>query len=524
VAARAGNKWSTLVAMTLSSGLTSIPTAAIVLALPTLHRQFDASFDELIWTVNAFSLAYAALLITAGRLSDLYGRKIFFLGGSVLYAAACVGAATAQDTIWLIAAIAMIGVGAAILTPASLSIITSMFTTTERGMAIGIWGAASALTSGVGPALGGLLTDQLSWRWIFWCQLPLAALMIVVAAVSTPESKDPLADKRIDWSGAVCVGAGLSALTLALVEGSSWEWGSPRIVGLLVGGVAILVGLVLIERRVKNPIVDFRFFLHRNFTGANVVLFVLNFALAGVLFFLPLYLQEFLNYSPLKSGVLLLPASGLMVLGLPLGGPLADRLGPFPPIAFGLTLTAIGLFMLSRMSTTSGYGDLWPGMAVAGLGVGLALTPINTGAINAIRKSRSGAAAGVLVAVSGLAAVVGVAVSGTVYTEEQEHRVAQEMANAGLHLSSATQKNLSGLLAGSPSAKRALAAYDTSAQAKIVKAVHDGFVFGISRALLVGAIVSLAGVALAALMMRRSDVAPDEEVLTEAVPAAVATT
>jgi EmrB/QacA subfamily drug resistance transporter len=507
--------------MTLSSGLTSIPTAAIVLALPVLHRQFDASFDELEWTVNAFSLAYAALLIAAGRLSDIFGRKRFFIIGSLIYAAACIAAATAQDTLWLIGSIACIGVGAAILTPASLSIITSVFSTSERGTAIGIWGAASALTSGVGPALGGILTNSLTWRWIFWIQLPIAAVMIVIAFFSTPESRDEHADRRIDWGGVACVGAGMSVLTLALVEGSTWEWNSARIVGLLAGAVVLFIGLALIERRVGNPLVDFGFFRHRNYSGANIVLFALNFALAALLFFLPLYLQEFLNYSPLKAGLLLLPASGLMVVGLPLGGPISDRFGPLPPIAIGLGLTAVGMFLLSRISTTTGYGDLWPGMALTGFGLGLALTPINTGAINAIRRARSGAAAGILVAVSGIAAVLGVAISGAVYSEEQEHKVAQELAAIGLHLSSATQKNLLGLLAGAPSAKHELAKFAAPERKQITAAVHEGFVFGIARAMLLCAIVSIVGVVLAALLMRRSDVArEDEEAVPEAAVAA----
>jgi hypothetical protein len=177
----------------------------------------------------------------------------------------------------------------------------------------------------------------------------------------------------------------------------------------------------------------------------------------------------------------------------------------------------VGMFMLSRITTTSGYGDVWPGMAVAGLGVGLALTPINTGAINATRQAKSGAAAGILVAVSGIAMVLGVAVSGAVYTEGQEHKVAQQLAEAGLRISSTAQKNLTGLLAGAPSAKRSLATYDAATRVRITHAVHDGFIYGISRAFLVSAVVSLAGVAIAAMLMRRSDVAQEDGV--EAPPA-----
>lgn len=509
--ARHGGKWSTLTAMTLSTALTSVPTAAIVLALPTLHKQFDASFDDLEWTVNAFSLSYAVLLIAAGRLSDLFGRRLFFIVGSILYGGACVAAATAQGTVWLICAVAAIGAGAAILTPASLGIITSVFSTKERGTAIGIWGAAGALASGVGPALGGVLTDQLSWRWIFWVQVPVAVVMIAITLLSSPESFDPDAERRIDWGGVLCVAAGMGALTLALVEGPNWEWTSTRVVGLSVGAIVSFAGLALLERRVRNPLVKFGFFRHRNYAGANIVLFALNFALVTLLFFLPMYMQDYLDFSPLKSGVLLLPASGLMVLGLPLGGPISDRVGPLLPIAVGLTLTAAGLILLSRISTTSGYGDLWPGMSVAGFGLGLSLTPINTGAINAIRKAESGAASGILIAVSGIAMVLGVAISGAVFSEGQEHKVAQQIADTGIQMSAATEKNLMGLLAGAPSAKHALATYSPVDQARITQAVHEGFVFGISRALVLCAIISVIGVVLAAALMRRSDVAQDDE-------------
>ena len=503
------NKWSALAAMALSSGTTSIPTSAVVLALPKIHQEFNASLGELQWTLVGFTLAYSALLIVAGRLSDIFGRKKFFLGGTILYAAAAVGAALAPTALVLIIAIVAMGVGAAILTPASLSIITDAFEPAQRGTAIGLWAAASGLTSGVGPALGGILADW-EWRSVFWINVPFAAVFFVMTIVAARESRDPDADRRIDVAGLATLAAGLTALSLVLNEGQSWGFGSTRSIILFAAAAGLLGAFLLIEPRTRNPLVDFGFFRKRNYTGGNAALLAANFILAAVLFFLPLYMQEVLGYSPLKSGLLLLPLSATMVVFLPLGGPISERVGPRLPIAAGLLLSAVGGYLFTHIDGSSGYNELWPAMLVLGAGVGLCLTPLNTAAMNAIRRAEHGAAAGVLVTMSGLGAMFGIAVSGALFQTVKDHKSDDLLAKVGVSIES-SERRLEGLLAGAKDATAALKKFGQTQQDHIVHAIRQGFTDGLGAVMWLSVGVCVAGVVLVLLVMQRSAPIPDEE-------------
>lgn len=507
--ARHENRWGALAAMALSSGTTSIPTSAVVLALPKIHQEFNASIGELQWTLVGFTLAYSALLIVAGRLSDIFGRKKFFLGGTILYAAAALGAAVAPSVIVLIVAIVAMGVGAAILTPASLSIITDAFEPAQRGTAIGLWAAASALTSGVGPALGGILADW-DWRSVFWINVPFAVAFFVMTMVAARESRDPEADHRIDVIGLATLAAGLTALSLVLNEGQAWGFGSVKSLILFAASAVLLGGFMLVEPRTRNPLVDFGFFRKRNYTGGNAALLAANFILAAVLFFLPLYMQELLGYSPLKAGLLLLPLSATMVVALPLGGPISERAGPRIPIAAGLLLSAVGGYLFTRVDAGSGYNDLWPAMLVLGAGVGLCLTPLNTAAMNAIRRAEHGAAAGILVTMSGLGATFGIAVSGALFQSVKDDKSDDLLSKVGVSIESSERK-LEGLLAGAKDATAALKKFGQTEQEHIVHAIRQGFTDGLGAVMWLSLGVCIAGVVLVLLVMQRSEPIPDEE-------------
>jgi EmrB/QacA subfamily drug resistance transporter len=504
------NKWVALGAMALSSGVTSIPTSAVVLALPKIHAEFNASLGELQWTLVGFTLAYSALLVVAGRLADIFGRKKFFLGGTILYAAAAVGAAVAPSAIILIIAVVAMGVGAAILTPASLSIITDAFEPAQRGTAIGLWASASALVSGVGPALGGILADW-DWRTVFWINVPFAALFFVITMMAARESRDPNAERRVDIAGLATLAAGLTALSLVLNQGQSWGFLSTKSIALFVVAALLLIAFALIEPRTRNPLVDFGFFRRRNYTGANAALFSANFILAAVLFFLPLYMEELLHYSPLKAGVLLLPLSATLVIALPLGGPISERVGPRIPIVAGLVLSAIGGYLFTRMDANSGYSELWPGMLILGFGVGLCLTPLNTAAMNAIRRAEHGAAAGILVTMSGLGATFGIAISGALFQTVKDSKSDHLLGKVGIHLSEGTERTLEGLLAGAKDAMTELKKFSLSQQHAITHAVRQGFTEALGSVMWLSVGVTLAGVVIVALIMQRTAPIPDEE-------------
>jgi EmrB/QacA subfamily drug resistance transporter len=498
----ADGRRATLVAMTIASGITSLPTAAIVLAIPVIHRELQASIGELQWTVTAFLLAYSALLIAAGRLGDIFGRRLMFVAGSALYAAGSVVAALANDATILIVGIAFIGGGAAVLLPASLSLITESFPPERRGAAIGLWGAASALVQGLGPAIGGLLTDQLSWRWIFWLNLVAAAVMIVLVVLRTRESRDESAVRHVDVLGLVLSAAGLVALTLALNEGSVWRWGSEKTIVVFAAAGLLLAAFGLLEPRIRSPLVDFAFFRIRNFTGANLVVFVLNFILGAMLFFLPLYFQELLGYSPLKAGMLLLPLSATLVVGMPLGGPIAERVGPRIPIVAGLALMAVGMFLISDVTLATQFSDVWPPMALIGFGAGLAITPMNLAAMNSVEQRRAGAASGILITISGLGGAFGVAVSGALFQELQTSRTAELATSKGIKLTQAGAQQLDGLLAGSPAAQQAAHRLGQGRDAEVTHAVREAFVSALGSTMKLSAAIGVAGLVLTIAIMR----------------------
>ena len=512
------SKWVVLGAMAISSGVTSIPTSAVVLAIPEIHKEFNASIGELQWTLVGFSLAYSALLVIAGRLADVYGRKKFFLGGTVVYAAGALGAAASPDAIVLIVAVVVMGVGAAVLTPASLSIITDAFEPEQRGTAIGLWAASSALISGVGPALGGILSDW-EWRSVFWINIPFCLVFFVMTMLAARESKDPKADKHVDTLGLGTLAGGLTALSLVLNEGQTWGFTSTKSIILFVAAGVLLTCFFVFEPRVRNPLVDFGVFRKRNYLGGNAALLVVNFALAAILFFIPLYMQEVLDYSPLKAGVLLLPLSATMVISLPIGGPISERVGPRIPIVAGLVLTALGCYLLTRVDANSGYNELWPGLLVAGAGVGLALTPLNTAAMNAIRRIQHGAAAGILVTMSGLGATFGVALSGAFFQSVQDSKSDELLSKLNIGLTEAQERTLSGLLAGSPEATAELHTFPPGQQAAIKGALTQGFTDGLDTVMWLSLGITVAGLVVVALVMQRSAPIPDEEEIEEIVGA-----
>lgn len=507
--ARSGS-WRLLSAMALASGITSVPNAAIVLAIPTLHRQFGTSLTALEWTVTGYLLTYSALLITAGRLADVFGRVRVLTIGTALYMVASVPGALANSSIVLIVSLAAVGVGAAVLTPASLAIVTDGFRGERRGMAVGIWGAATALFSGIGPALGGVFTAELSWRWILWLNVIVGAL-ILLGVRRAAESHDERASGKIDYAGLALSFLGLGALTLALNEApDTWPFASAKFVIVIGAGLLLLAGFVVIERRLREPLIDPHMFRRRNLTGASVVVFVLDFALGAVLFFVPTYLQDLLGYNALQAGLLLLPASVTMMVAMPVGGRLFERFGPLPPIIGGMTMSGAAMLLLSGISSSSRYVDLWPALGLLGLGIGTALTPMNLAALNSVDARHHGTVAAVITTLGGLGSTFGVALSGAVFEAVETTRIVSDAGDRGVHLTDSVARQLAGLLDGTPSAATTLAHYPAAQQPALRTAVHDGFISALgstmrlSFALVIVAIV----LALALIRSRPVSVAP----------------
>ncbi|HEV2785631.1 MAG TPA: MFS transporter [Solirubrobacteraceae bacterium] len=409
-----GNRrWWTLAAMCFALFMVMLDNTVVNVALPSIQDDLHTSIAGLEWTVNAYTLAFGVLLVTGGRLGDIFGRRRVFLMGVVLFAASSAFIGFSQSSAWLIGGRAVQGVGSALMMPATLSIITNAFPPHERGKAIGTWAGVSALALAIGPVLGGLLVEHVSWQSIFFINLPVAAGAVAVTLFATHESRDETVARTVDVAGIAAITVGLTALTLALVEAHSWGWGSPEILALFALAAAGLVSFARIEQRVKVPMVDFSFFGSRTFLGTNIVAFVVSFAMLAMFFFLTLYMQNVLGYSPLLAGVRFLPTTLMVIVVAPIAGRLTDSIGPRPLITAGLSLVAVSLIWQSFLTQTTGFGFLLPGFVLMGIGIALVMSPMSTAAMNAVDQSKAGVASGILSMSRMVGGTLGIAVLGT---------------------------------------------------------------------------------------------------------------
>jgi EmrB/QacA subfamily drug resistance transporter len=324
------------------------------------------------------------------------------------------------------------GIGGALMMPATLSIVTNAFPPAERGKAIGTWAGVSALALAIGPVLGGFLTEAVSWRAIFFINLPVGAGAVLATLFAVRESRDHTVGREVDYAGVVTLTGALTAFVLALIEGNSWGWSSAPILGLFAGSVAMLIAFVLVEQRVKSPMVEFPLFGSRNFVGSNVIALIVTFAMMAQFFFVALYMQNILGYSPLQAGVRFLPATLMIVVIAPIAGRLTDRIGPRLPMAVGLSLAAIALFWLTQIDPSTTYGDLFPSFILMGIGMALVMSPMSTAAMNAVADVKAGIASGILSMNRMIGGTFGVAVIGAVFQAAARSDLDSSLAGSGL--------------------------------------------------------------------------------------------
>jgi EmrB/QacA subfamily drug resistance transporter len=472
-------RWWTLGAMCFALFMVMLDNTVVNVALPSIQRDFDASISSLEWTVNAYTLAFAVMLVTGGRLGDIFGRRRVFLGGVVVFAlsSALIGFAPTEG--WLVAGRVVQGLGAAFMMPGTLSIITQAFPPHERGKAIGTWAGVSAIALAIGPVVGGFLTEEVSWRAIFFLNLPVAAACVAVTLFAARESRDETVSRSVDVPGIAALTTGLTALVLALVEGNSWGWGSAGIVGLLALSAFGLVAFALIERHSAAPIVDFTFFRSRSFLGTNLVAFIVSFAMLATFFFMALYMQNILRFSPLEAGVRFLPSTLVLIFMAPLSGRLTDRIGPRIPITVGLLLVSGALFWQSTIEVDTSYGYLVGAFVLMGFGMGLVMSPMSTAAMNAVDVTKAGVASGILSMTRMVGGTFGVAV-------------------LGAYLAVQGRAKLDDLLPNVPSAAKerlteALGSGVGPQTGRVAAASHEAFVSALSGGMRIATAVALAG-------------------------------
>jgi EmrB/QacA subfamily drug resistance transporter len=492
-------RWWTLAAMCFALFMIMLDNTVVNVALPSIQRDLHADLSSLEWTINAYTLSFAVLLVTGGRLGDIFGRRRLFLAGVVIFALSSAAIGLAPSDGALIAGRAIQGVGAALMMPATLSIITNAFPPQERGKAIGTWAGVSALALAIGPVVGGALTESVSWRAIFFLNLPVAVGAVAVTLFAAHESRDDTVQRRIDLPGIAAITAGLTALVFALVEANSWGWGSTRIVSLFaVAGVA-LVAFVAIELRTRVPMVDFSFFGSRSFLGANLVAFVVSFAMLAMFFFMALYMQNILGYSPLQAGVRFLPSTLCVMAVGPVAGRLTDRLGPRNLIVTGLLIVAGALAWQSQLDVHTTYTFLLPGFVAMGIGIALVMSPMSTAAMNAVQVTKAGVASGVLSMSRMVGGTFGVAAMGALVAALGRSRLEQLLPG----LPAGRREAMVQALGGGGSVGGHVAP-------RVADAMREAYVYALGNGLRVGAGVAVLGAALAMALVARRPVPPQE--------------
>ncbi len=501
-------KWWTLIAVSVATFMLLLDITVVNTALPSIERDLGASFTDLQWVIDAYTLALAAVVLTAGSLADRLGRRALFVVGLGIFSIASLTAGLAPDATFLNISRAVQGIGAAAMFAVSLSLVAQEFAAgRERGLAMGIYGATIGVGVAVGPLVGGAITSWFGWRWVFFLNVPIGIAAIAVTFAKLRESRDPAAS-QIDWLGLVSFSTALLMLVLALLRGNTDGWGSPLILSLLGGAVAMLIAFAIIEQRVSEPMLPLGLFRGRAFTGVQLGAFAVSASLFALFLYLTLYLQDYLGYSPLQAGLRYLPVTLAPFLVAPVAVALMARVQARFIMAIGLAGVGGGLMLMSGLDASSGWTALLPGFIVAGIGVGLLNPVIADVAVSVVPKERSGMASGINDTFRQIGVAVGVAAWGAIFLGRGADTITAATAGtpaaAGGHsrqlLEAASDGQLGAALAHAPA----------GAQHALEVATRQGFLNGLNSILTIGGIVALAGALLSLWLVREHEIEREE--------------
>jgi EmrB/QacA subfamily drug resistance transporter len=490
-----------LAATILGSSLAFIDGTVVNVALPAVQANFHATVVDLQWVVESYGLFLGALILVGGSLGDLFGRRLIFVIGVAIFALASAGCGAASNIHLLIIARSIQGVGAALLVPGSLAIISSSFDEKSRGQAIGTWSGFTAITTAIGPVLGGWLVEHASWRWVFFINLPLAAAVIAISVWRIPESRSATAG-RIDWFGALAATAGLGGLIVGFIESVNLGWRNPLVFGSLIVGFGCLVAFVFIEATVNSPMLPLALFESRSFSGANLLTLFL-YAAIGIFFFLfPLNLIQVQGYSATAAGAAVLPLILLMFLLSRWSGGLVARYGPRGPLIIGPLIAALGFGLFAVPSIGDSYWKaFFPAIVVLGFGMAVTVAPLTTSVMNSVNEDRVGAASGINNAVARVAGVLAIAVFGIVMVKAFDFRLNHRLAHFSLQPGvlkemRAEATKLAGL--------QVPMGLDPSTKANIAHSIGEAFVFGYRIVMLLCAGLASASAAVTWRMIPKS--------------------
>ncbi len=494
-----------LVATILGSSMAFIDGTVVNVALPALQSALNATVTDVQWVIEAYSLLLSALLLVGGSLGDRYGRRRVFIIGVVIFAAASAWCGLAAGIRPLIIARAVQGFGAALLVPGSLAIISSSFREEDRGRAIGTWSGFSAITAAIGPVLGGWLIERFSWRAVFFINLPLAIIVVVICNWRVPESSGN-EKGRLDWLGAIVIALGLGALVWGLIESTRLGFAHPAIVAALVAGLIFIVTFVFLERQRRHPMVPLELFRSRNFTGANLLTLLLYSALGGTLFFLPLNLIQVQHYSPTAAGAALLPFILIMFVLSRWAGGLVQKYGAKIPLIVGPAIAAIGFasFILPGLGGSYWKTFFLP-MIVLGTGMAISVAPLTTTVMNSVAQTRAGVASGINNAISRVAGLLAIAVLGIVMLQGFNHALDTKLSELPSSIRQSLDQRRTKLAAADLPQNIAPAT-----RAQLRDAIGHSFVGGFRAVMLTGALLAT-GAAICAWWLIKADTSPDAE-------------
>jgi EmrB/QacA subfamily drug resistance transporter len=465
---------------------------ALSVALPSMEADFNVGVSSVQWVINVYALVFGVMIVTGGRLADMFGRRRLFFIGAAIFAAFSVLGGAAQDDLWLIVCRGLMGIGGAMMWPAVLGMTFAILPEDRAGLAGGLILGAAGFGNAAGPLLGGALTEALSWRWILFVNLPIAVVACLVTWRAVPESRADTGRERIDYAGITTLAVGLMALLIALDQVTLWGWSDPRILGLFALCVVCLAAFAVVERRAgSSALVPADVFGNVAFRSACIATLLMSAVFFAVILFVPQFFQKILGYGALQAGAGLLPMMGVFAVTSFLAGPLYNRFGAKTIVSAGGACLTVGTFLLSLVDRDSGWVSLVPGMVITGMGVGLFYSSITTAGVTALDPARSSLAGGIIYMFQIAGGSIGLGLTTTVFTTASEDALQTELA--GTRLSGAEVDSLHGVLAGTEAASALLARFPGQTADRLVELVREAFAAGMQWGFRLVALLALAG-------------------------------
>jgi EmrB/QacA subfamily drug resistance transporter len=493
-------KWWTLIAVCVGVFMLLLDITIVVVALPSIGRAFNASLADLQWVIDAYALTLAAFLLTAGTISDRVGRRLVFAVGIVIFTGGSLACGFAQGPLFLALARGAQGVGGAIMFATTLALLAQAFRGKERGVAFGAFGAISGVAIAVGPVLGGLITSGLSWRWIFFVNVPIGIVALLITLTRIDESRDPR-PRRVDWVGFVSFSGGLAALVYGLIRSSEVGWSSATVIGSLAAAAVLLAIFLVAELRQRDPMFDMHLTRVPTFDGGLVAAWAISASLFSLLTYLVLWIQDVLGLSAIASGLRFLPLSGALFVAATLAGRLTSVVPIRYLISAGFVLIGTGLWLMRGLTASSGWSHLLAGMIVSGIGAGLVNVPLAATAVGVVEPERAGMASGINSTLRQVGIATGIAVLGTVFASRLRDVVVSHLSGTPL----SAQAHQIATAVSSGRAGQTLATLPPALRGSAGLAARSGFVAGLNLILLVGVVICGAGAVLTFALIRKRD-------------------